>query len=355
MTEGMKFEAALRADRRAVLRGGAYTLAAWSAGMALLLPRAGRAQARIVVKYDWLMSNGQIGDIVAIDRGFYAEEGIEVEASPGGPNSATVPPVVTGQAALGQFSDSAQLLLARASGVPVKIIACGYRQAPFAFYSLPRAPIRSVRDMIGKRIGIQPTARFVLDAILAKNGIDPSEMTITNIGFDMTPLVADQVDAVTGWITNTQALSVIGPDRIDLTMAETGLPSYANVYFATDEAVAENADTLAAFIRATARGWGWTYDNPEAAVETAVAAYPQLDLEIEKQTIDRVLQLSFDAATAAGGWGVFDPAAIAEQIALYDGIGQFPGGAPAAEDCQTTAILAATEADRPKLGWPRAG
>src|SRR5690606_33868896 len=118
-------------------------------------------------------SNGQIGDIVALDRGFFAEEGIEVEFSPGGPNSATVPPVVTGQAALGQFSDSAQLLLARASGVPVQIIVCGYRQAPFAFYSLPRAPIRSVEDMVGKRIGIQPTARFVLDAILAKNGIDP--------------------------------------------------------------------------------------------------------------------------------------------------------------------------------------
>jgi NitT/TauT family transport system substrate-binding protein len=338
-------------DRRSVLKGGAYTVAAFGAGMTLLEPKPGRAEAaKIVVKYDWLMSNGQIGDIVALEKGFLAEQGLEVEFSPGGPNSATVPPVVTGEAALGQFSDSAQLLLARASGVPVKIIACGYRMAPFAFYSLPKAPIRTVEDMIGKRIGIQPTARFVLDAILSKNGIDPSQLTITNIGFDMMPLVADQVDAVTGWITNTQALAVIGPDRIDLMMGDTGLPSYANVYFATDEAVAGNADLLARFIRGVAKGWGWTYENPQEAVEIAVAAYPQLDLAIEQATIDRVLSLSFDAATKAEGWGTFDPAAIAEQIAVYDTIGQFAGGAPRLEDCMTTEILEATAADRPKLG-----
>jgi NitT/TauT family transport system substrate-binding protein len=337
-------------DRRSLLKGGAFALAAFGSGISLLLPRRGEAAAKVVVKYDWLMSNGQIGDIVALDKGYFAEQGFEVEFSPGGPNSATVPPVVTGQAALGQFSDSAQLLLARASGVPVKIIACGYRMAPFAFYSLPKAPIRTVQDMIGKRIGIQPTARFVLDAILSKNNIDPAQLTITNIGFDMAPLVADQVDAVTGWITNTQALSVIGPDRIDLMMGDTGLPSYANVYFATDEAVAGNADQLARFIAAVGKGWGWTRDNPEEAVKIAVAAYPQLDLAVELATIERVLSLSFDASTAKDGWGTFDPAAVQEQISVYDTIGQFPGGAPKLDDCVATAILEMTASDRPKYG-----
>jgi NitT/TauT family transport system substrate-binding protein len=64
----------------------------------------------------------------------------------------------------------------------------------------------------------------VLDAILEKNQIDPAKLTITNIGFDMTPLTTGQVDAVTGWITNTQALSIIGPDRIDLMMKTPACP-----------------------------------------------------------------------------------------------------------------------------------
>jgi len=338
-------------DRRTLLKGGIFTLAASTGGLALLVPRPGHAApAKIIVQYDWLMSNGQIGDIVALKKGYLQDAGFDVEFSPGGPNSATVPPVVTGQAALGQFSDSAQLLLARASGVPVKIIACGFRQGPFAFYSLPKAPIRSVQDMVGKRIGIQPTARFVLDAILAKNKIDPSSLTITNIGFDMTPLVTGQVDSVTGWITNTQALSVIGPERIDLMMSATGLPSYSNVYFATDAALETSSETLAKFIGAVGKGWGWTYENPKEAVEITVAAYPQLDLATELKTIPLIQKLSFDAATKKDGWGTFDPAAIAEQIAIYDQIGQFKGGAPKLEDVMTTKILDMTAAERPRLG-----
>jgi NitT/TauT family transport system substrate-binding protein len=333
-------------DRRTVLAG----IAAFGAGIALRIPEGRAEAARVVIKYDWLISNGQIGDVVALKQGLFQAEGLEVEFSPGGPNSATVPPVVTGQAALGQFSDSAQLLLARGSGVPVKVIACGYRSGPFAFYSLPKAPIRSVKDMIGKRIGIQPTARFVLDAILAQNKIDPAQMQITNIGFDMTPLVTGQVDAVTGWITNTQALSAIGPDRIDLMMKDTGLPSYSNVYFATDQALAENAEVLAKFLRAVAKGWAWTHAHPQEAVDLTVDAYPQLDRGTEQATVDLVLKLSFDADTKAKGWGWFDPAAIAEQVRIYDSIGQFQGSAPKPEKCWSGAILEMTAADRPKLG-----
>jgi len=337
-------------DRRSVLKGGAFALAAATAGISIFTPRISKADpAKVVIKYDWLMSNGQIGDIVAVKQGLFQAEDLEVEFSPGGPNSATVPPVVTGQAQLGQFSDSAQLLLARASGVPIKIFACGFRMAPFAFYSLPKSPIRTVQDLVGKRIGIQPTARYVLDAILLKNNIDPASLTITNIGFDMTPLTTGQVDAVTGWITNTQALSVIGPDRIDLMMKDTGLPSYANVYFATDDALENHADTLAKVLRAIARGWAWTHQHPDDAVKLAVEAYPQLDLAVELKTVSRILSLSFDAATGRDGWGDFDPAAIAEQITVYDKIGQFKSGAPKLEDCYSTKILEMTAADRPKI------
>ena len=339
-----------RFTRRRLVRDAGLSLAMAAGGIALLLPRDGRAaSAKVVVKYDWLIGNGQIGDVVAVKNGYFEAEGLDVELSPGGPNSATVPPVVSGQAALGQFSDSAQLLLARSADVPIKIIACGFRSAPFAFYSLPRAPIRSVSDMIGKRIGIQPTARFVLDAILKKAGIDPSRLTITNIGFDMTALTTGQVDAVTGWITNTQALAVIGPDRIDLLMKDTGLPSYANVYFATDDAVANNAETLAKFIRAVAKGWGWTHANPADAVKLTVAAYPQLDLAVELATVPRVMSLSFDAATGRDGWGTFDDAAIATQISVYSSIGQFGSTTPRVEDCVTHKILEMTAAARPKI------
>jgi NitT/TauT family transport system substrate-binding protein len=337
--------------RRSFLKSIAGVVAVAGSGLSLLIPKEGRAAtAKIVVQYDWLMGNGQIGDIVAVKKGFFEEQGLALEYSPGGPNAQTVPPVVSGQAALGQFSGVSQLLLARASGVPVKVISTGYQKGPFTFFSLPKAPIRTPQDFVGKRVGIQPTAHWVIDAILAKHKIDPAQVKVSSIGFDMTPLVSGQVDCVTGFITNTKAMSVIGPDRIDLGMVDAGLPDFANAYFATDEALEKNADLLARFTKAVAKGWGWTHDNPVAAVELMVKAWPELDLAIEKDTIKTVLGLSFTPDTMRNGWGTFDKNKIAEEIAIFDSIGLFKGTKLNVDDVQTSKILEMTAADRPKVG-----
>lgn len=314
-----------------------------------MAPARANAAARVVVQYDWLMSNGQIGDVVAIKNGYFQSEGLDVVMSLGGPNATAASPVVTGQAQVGQFSDSGQLMLARSSGVPIRIIAAGLRVAPFAFFSLPRAPVRTVHDMIGKRIGIQPTARYVLEAILKKAGIDQSRLSIADVGDDMTPLAVGRVDAITGWITNAKEMSIFSGPLIELTMESAGLPSYGDVYFASEAALATNADTLARFIRGIARGWGWTYAHPDAAVDIAAAAYPQLDAAIEKKVMPTVLQLTFDADTLKYGWGVFNPEKLVAQLKAYVAVAQVLPSVLVA-DTYSMKILEMTAADRPKLG-----
>ena len=341
-------------NRRSFVTTATSGVAAFAGGIQLILPKgAHAANAKVIIKYDWLVSNGQIGDVVAVEKGYFNDAGLDVEFSPGGPNSATVPPVISGDATLGQFSETSQLFNARASGIPIKILACGYRTGPYAFTSKPDKPLRGVADLHNVTIGIQPTARFIIDAIAAKNGIDINDLNVVNVGFDKGPLVRGEVDAIGGWITNTQALSVVGDDRIDLLVSDLGLPSYADVYFATDQAVEENADVLSRFIGAVAKGWGWTYRNPEEAVNVLVGAHDGLDLGWELKTIDLVLGLSFDKNTARDGWGTFDPASLETQIALFDSIGQYEGGRPSLQDVHTTKILEMTAGVRPKLGVPK--
>ncbi|MBL1417575.1 MAG: ABC transporter substrate-binding protein [Moritella sp.] len=339
-------------DRRSLLKSTVAGVAAMSAGIQLVLPEDAHAAAKVIVKYDWLISNGQIGDVIAVENGYFKDVGLEVEFSPGGPNSSTIPPVISGAAAIGQFSETSQLFNARAAGVPVKILACGYRTGPYAFTSKPDKPLRSAADLKGLKIGIQPTARFIIDAIAAKNGIDINDLTVVNVGFDKAPLVRGDVDAIGGWITNTQALSIIGEDRIDLLVSDLGLSSYAEVYFATDTAIETDIDVLANFIGAVGKGWGWTHANPEEAVKKTIAAHPSLDLEWELKTIDLILKMSFDANTAKDGWGTFDPASLETQIALFDKIGQYDNGRPKLEDVHTTKVLEMTADQRPKLNAP---
>ncbi|CCV12136.1 ABC transporter substrate-binding protein [Mesorhizobium sp. STM 4661] len=340
-------------SRRNFLKtGAAMGMIAAGPGIGLVMPSRARADtAKVVIQYDWLMSNGQIGDVVAVHNGYFKDAGIEVEMIPGGPNSATLAPVISGQAQLGQFSGSSQLLLARSAGAPIRMFATGYQQGPFAYFSLPKAPVHKPEDLIGKRIGIQPTARSSLDALLAKTKIDASKLDISTMGFDMTPLVAGEVDVVTGWVTNTAALAVIGPDRITMMQSAAGVIDPGDVYFATETALADNKDLLARFLGAVAKGWGYTQEHPQESVEITVKAYPNLDLEVEKKTIDMVLGLSFDANTAKGGWGSFKPSDIGDQINLMDEIGMFKGATkPVLEESATTEILDMTAADRPKYG-----
>jgi NitT/TauT family transport system substrate-binding protein len=176
-----------------------------------------------------------------------------------------------------QFSETPQRFATCESGAPEKIIARSLRTGPYALTSKPGNPSRTPPISRGSGPGSsQP--RIVVDALTVINGIDMNELNVANIGFDKSAFVRDEVDAIGGWITNTQALSVVGEDRVDTLLSDLGLKSYANVYFATDKTVETNAELLARFIGAVAKGWGWVHANPEEACNRLVAAYPEIDL-----------------------------------------------------------------------------
>lgn len=335
--------------RRDMLRQAGLGALAAQAGY-ILVPAAHGQTPTLRVKYDWLMSNGQLGDIVALKRNLFDEAGFKVEFIPGGPNSATVPPVTSGQALLGQFSSSTQAMNAVSAGLPIKIIATGFRSAPFAYFSLPAKPVRKPEDLIGKRIGTQPTARFATDAMIKKYKLDPTKLEIVNMGFDMTPLVAGQIDVATGWITNTKALSIIGPQRIDYLIKDAGVINYGNVYFASNDAIAKSPEPIAKFLAAVAKGWEWSFANRAAAVDIMCDAYETLERGVEQQTVDTIMKLSFDADTKANGWGWFDPKVIQESTDLFASVGYFQDKkVPAIADLMTTQFLDATAAVRAKL------
>jgi NitT/TauT family transport system substrate-binding protein len=335
-------------DRRAFLKAAAVT----AAGRAIVSFGPARADdlTALRIQYDWLMGNGQLGDIVAQNKGFFKEQGLDVTFGPGGPNAQTVPPVLAGQAQLGQFSSAAQFLTAFEAGRPLRLFASGFRYSPYAYISLPKSPIRTPADLVGKTIAINPNGRYVLDLIMAKNGLDRSSVKVVTMGADMTPLLTGQVDAVTGFLTNTKALSILGPDIVTLVPANAGLPNYANSYFAAVDAYEGEKDKLAKFIRGVAKGWGWAFENRRAAVDIMCDAYPALDREVEYRTVDLIMSLSFDETTKEHGWGWYTREKLSAQIDLFKEIGKFPGKVPAVEDCATWEILEMTADARPKLG-----
>jgi NitT/TauT family transport system substrate-binding protein len=339
----------MRLDRRQVVKLGAGAMAA---GAGRFVDMDAEAQGKPVVNLQlgWLLSGNQLGEVCAKRLGYYDQEGISLAFQPGGPNIDGVAIVASGKFEAGQVSSSPSLMLAASQDLPVKCFAVGAQQHPYTFFSLKKNPIREPKDLIGKKVGVQATGLILLKALLAKNGISEKQVTIVTSGAEMTPLMTGQVDTFTGWSTNTTALKVLGDQRVDMKLWDTGVRLYALPYYATARTLQTKADVLQKFVRATAKGWEYAYNNREKAVDLIIKEFPNLNRQDELEAAPEMLKYSFNAATKTGGWGTMDPAVWKEQIDLHEELKQFSKRVPKIDEVMTLDILKATEDARPKLG-----
>lgn len=310
----------------------------------------GGGGGKLTLQLGWLVTNGVIGEIAAIDKGFYEEAGLEVDIRPGGPNNDGISAVASGSAQIGRYSSSPRIMLAQSKGLPLRAIAAGVQQHPYGYFSLPDNPVRSAEDLVGKTVGVQQTAEVLLDAVLAKNGIDKSEVTVKIIGSDMTPLTTGQVDVVSGWVINVGQLQVLPPDYVTTLLWDMGIQLYAYPYYTTDDMLDSSSEQLAGFIGATAKGWGWARDNIDEAVDLLLKRSPELNRDEQVQGAETLMKYMWTDETASDGWGAMSQQTWQSQIDTWAELDQFEGDTPAVEDVMTTSVLDASSKQRTSVG-----
>src|SRR5260370_6810313 len=89
------------------------------------------------------------------------------------------------------------LVSGRRRGVPLKACATAFQRPPFAFFFLRDSGIKTPADFAGKTIGIQGTARPLLDAVLAKYQVPRDKVNVIIVGGTTTPLLTKQPHVVT--------------------------------------------------------------------------------------------------------------------------------------------------------------
>jgi NitT/TauT family transport system substrate-binding protein len=297
-------------SRRAVL-GGALGAAALARGLPAL------AQAReATLQLSWLHSVQFGGSYIARERGFWAEEGLEVRLLPGGPNAPVEPPVVAGTALVG-ISAADYTAAAVAEGAPFKIVGVAMQKNPFAIASLPGNPVNEPADLIGKRIGMALANTPVLQALCTLNGVDIDGIEIVPTQYDAAPLVAGQVDCLLCWATDLPvAMAVQGIDSVTMLMADHGYAVHSQTYIATEQSLAERRADIVALMRGEARGWEAYRADTDAAAALTVAAYPDagLDLETQRLQAERQVPLMFSDLTDAQGFGWFTDETVAANV-----------------------------------------
>jgi NitT/TauT family transport system substrate-binding protein len=295
----------------------------------------------------WVGDNGVLGEVVALEKGYYKDAGLDINFVPGGPSVDPVTMVAGGSSQVGQTSSSPAIMLARSQGEPVKAFATGLQEHPYAYISLPKNPVHKPQDLVGKTVGIQATGQILLNALLAKNNIDPNSVKVQVLGSDFTPLATGRVDVMTGWVTNLQALSIL-PQYEAMRLWDAGIHLYANLYLATDSTLQQNAKAVQSFAAATAKGWDYARQNPEDAAAMLVKKYPSLDKNAQLAAGKKLMTFMFTSTTAQNGWGSMDPNVWQEQLDTWKQLGQFKGTTPKNTDVMTLDVLKATADQRPK-------
>src|SRR6218665_535690 len=143
----------------------------------------------------WINDAEFAGYFTALDKGYYAEEGLDLTYLSGGPDVIPESALIAGKADLTLTTPDTTIKAIVEQGAPFKIIGTQYQKNPIGIVSLAKNPITTAKDLVGKTIAVPPVNTISVQAMLAINGIDPASVNIVPYAYDPTPLVKGEIDA----------------------------------------------------------------------------------------------------------------------------------------------------------------
>ena len=287
------------------------------------------AQTPIKFSLDWKFEGPAAPFLVAIDKGYFVAEGLDVSIEPGSGSIEPITRVATGGFDMG-FGDINTMIKYRdqnqANGL--KAVFMVYNKPPFSIVSRKSRGITAPKDLEGKKLGAPAAdAAFAQWPIFVQaNGIDASKVTVENVGFPVREpmLAAGQVDAITGYsfsaYISLKDRGVPVDDIVLMLMADHGVNLYGNAIMVNAKFAAEKPEAVKAFLRAFVKGLKDTVRDPGQAVES-VARRNELakrDTEVERLRM-AIRDNIVTPEVKQHGYGDVDP--VRMQAAL-DQIGQ---------------------------------
>jgi putative hydroxymethylpyrimidine transport system substrate-binding protein len=262
------------------------TTAALALGFALLSAAAPAKAEKLTVMLDWFINPDHGPLVVALEKGFFAEAGLEVELiEPADPND---PPkmVAAGKAALA-VSYQPQLHMQAAAGLPLTRIGTLVATPLNTLLVLDDSPVRTIADLKGRKVGFSVGGfeDAALKAMLAPAGLKLDDITLVNVNFSLSPsLLAGQVDAVIGAFRNFELnqLAIEGHKGRAFFVEEHGVPPYDELIIVANSARLDDP-RLKPFLKGLERGVQFLVNHPEEAWRLFAGHKKGLDDELNRR------------------------------------------------------------------------
>ena len=252
-------------------------------------------------RLNWTLYGEHAPFFVARDKGFYREEGLEVEIQEGS-GSTTVAQLVANASNPVAYVDAATMMRGVGAGMPIKAVGVTLQQSPMAFiYRADAARPTKIAEIKGSRIAITAgdASLAIFTAFMGKLGMkveDVQMITVANPAAKEQAVLSKQADALLGYFMDQGPRMQL---QTGVKMGWTRLYDMAGVTTLSSAIIAnndwmkdaKNQDTLRRFLRASQRGWQYSFENRDEAAEIFRKAAPVFTQEIAKLEVDGTMSI----------------------------------------------------------------
>ncbi|MGM7720011.1 ABC transporter substrate-binding protein [Metabacillus sp. Hm71] len=255
----------------------------------------------ISIMLDWYPNAVHSFLYVAQEKGYFKEEGLNVEIQfPANPTD-PINLAAAGQVTLG-ISYQPDVIIARANqDVKIKSVGAIVRSPLNRVVFLEDSEIQSPKDLEGKKVGYPgiPLNESLIQSMVKADGGNPENVEMIDVGFELgSSIVSKKVDAVIGAYINHEVpvLKHEGHETRNLNPTDYGIPSYNELIAVTsDKTWEEEQESIEAFWRAATKAYEFTAENPEEALNILLtnqdeANFPLVE-EVETESLDILLPL----------------------------------------------------------------
>lgn len=237
----------------------------------VLLPLPASALEKVTLQLKWKHQFQFAGYYAAQEKGYYREAGLDVEIIEAGPETDPVREVLDGRAQFG-VSNSA-LILSRAQDKPVVALAVIFQHSPFILAARRNDGIRTVHDLIGKRLMVEPHADEVF-AYLRKEGVSEKLLQIQPHSFDHQDLIDGRTDVLTAYSTDEPYFFLQKKFAyLELSPRAAGIDFYGDNLFTSAEQIARRPEQAKAFRDASLKGWTYAMQHQDEMADLIIARY----------------------------------------------------------------------------------
>ena len=274
---------------------------------------------KVTFQLDWLPGGDKAPLYVAIGKGFFTEQNIEVKISHGRGSSDSLTKLGVGIADVG-YADLSSLLAAKAQEpLGVSAIMSVFSKAPHAFFSLKGSGIDSVEKVKGKRIATSAFSSSIVFLPLLLNINNVPENSIKMIKVDagaLGPMLATgNTDVIISWLTDTvkyqSQVATTGKKLHVMPWYDAGLEFYSTVIVGTDKFLKARPEVAKRFLLAFKKAIEFTWANPEESAAIVNQLVPEVDIKIALDTILNIHSLVYNDASTAHGLGMIDKQRLA--------------------------------------------